>query len=244
MKKQVIGKIYSTTDYASFRYRQDNRTINTRTKEFRKLLKSIEEIGQKQAVLVDAENFIIDGQHRVEACKILGIPVVITTDKDGATTNDLIQLQNKKEWTLADRASSFSIDNENYKWYNVFSDRYPEFKHTIKVMLLSGQPERVKKIEDDFKVGIFKVKSFNKACEIAEMLREFEPYYKGYKKRGFVAAILTMKQNKDFELRRMLRKMPIRAKSLMDFSKTEDYIEVLEEMYNWKESKKVYFTKQ
>jgi hypothetical protein len=244
MKRKVIGKIYSTTDYDSFKYREDNRPVNTNNKDFKELLDSIEKIGQKQPVIVDLENYIIDGQHRVAAAKQLFIPVEFVINEEKSTTNDLIQLQIKKEWNISNRAKSFSLSDENYEWYNVFSKKFPEFSHTIILMLLCGTPERVKKIEQDFKIGNFKIKSFGNASIMGDTLRKFGHFYKGYKKRGFVAAILTMNTHKDFDLQRMLRKMPIRAKSLMDFSRTEDYVEVLEEMYNWKETKKVYFKRK
>jgi hypothetical protein len=50
-----------------------------------------------------------------------------------------------------------------------------------------------------------------------------------------------MKENKDFEMKRLLRKLPKRCKELLDFSKTEDYLDTLQDIYNWKETKKVYF---
>jgi len=242
MKKKVIGKIYSTTDYDMFKYREDNRELRPHLVE--KLLATIGKIGQRQAVSVDSDLFVIDGQHRIEVCRRLEIPVVFSIDDRPTSTNDLIDIQTMEGWNLNDRAGSFSLTDENYKWYNNFSERYQEFSHTIKIMLLCNIPERSKKIEQDFKIGNFKIKSFNKAIESGDMLRKFGHFYKGYKKRGFVAAILIMKQHKDFELSRLLRKMPIRSKSLLDFSKTEDYLEVLEEMYNWKETKKVYFTRE
>lgn len=238
--KKVIGKIYSSTDYDSFKLRPDNRPINEA--HVITVAQSIERIGQRQPVSIDPKNFVIDGQHRLAACRLLGIPVNFVIDEHKTTTNDLTEIQIKKEWTVKDRAESFSLNNDNYKWYKVFSEKYPEFSHTLKIMMLYNIPERNQKLEEDFKIGIFKIKSYNKGCETAEMLRSFAKYYKGYKKRGFVSAILTIKEHKDFDLSRMMRKMALQSKQLLDFSRTEDYIEVLEDMYNWKESKKVYFT--
>jgi len=239
--KKVIGKIYSTNDYDSFKLRIDNRDINKA--HVQTVAKSIEKIGQRQPVSIDKQNYIIDGQHRVEACRLLGIPFTYVIDENQTSTNDLSEIQIKKEWTLSNRSKSFSLNDDNYKWYNEFSEKYPEFSHTLKIMMLCNISDRNQNLEDEFKIGNFKVKSYNKAVETAEMFRKFAQFYKGYKKRSFVLAMLIIKKHKDFDLSRMMRKMPLRCKELMDFSRTEDYIKVLEEMYNWKESKKVYFTR-
>lgn len=239
--KKVIGKIYSTTDYDSFKLRADNRPINK--DHVLVVAKSIEKIGQRQPVSIDTKNYIIDGQHRVEACRLLKIPFHYVIDRNSTSTNDLTEIQIKREWTVSNRAGSFALSDDNYKFYNEFTKSYKEFSHTLRLSMLCNIPERSKKLEEDFKVGKFQVKNYKKACETAEMLRNFGQYYKGYKSRGFVSAILTMKENKEFDLSRMMRKMPLRGRDLMDFSRTEDYIKVLEEMYNWKESKKVYFTR-
>lgn len=248
--KKVIGKIYETKNYDMFKYRDDNRDVKDekgkliRPHHVEHLMETISKIGQRQPISVDSENYVIDGQHRIEACRQLNIPITYIIDNRKTSTNDLIEIQIKEEWTLKERAISFSIDDDNYQWYNIFAKKYPEFSHTLKVQMLTNTPDRNQKLEDDFRVGKFKVKSYNKAIETAEMVRKFAVYYPGYKKRGFVSAILHIKEHKDFDLGRMLRKMPILCKQLMDFSKTKEYIQTLEDMYNWKETKKVYFTRQ
>ena len=151
--KKIIGKIYSTNEYDSFKFRKDNRPVNKA--HVLVVAKSIEKIGQRQPVSIDPKNFIIDGQHRVEACRLLNIPFIYVIDENATSTNDLTEIQIKKEWTVANRAGSFALNDDNYKWYNIFSEKYSEFSHTLKIMMLCNIPERNQKLEDDFKVGKF-----------------------------------------------------------------------------------------
>jgi hypothetical protein len=237
---KVVGKIYQTTNYSMFNYRVDNRPVNQ--SNINAIAKSIENMGQKHPISVDFNFNVQDGQHRLEACKKLNIPVKYIMDIDDMDTNQIAELQSTtRSWKTKDYAHGFSNDNENYAWYNKFCSEYPEFSHTCTLVLLSDKTERNTVIEDSFKTGGFKVKSIVKAREMAEILRSMSPYYKSYNKRGFVFAILKMKENKNFDLKRLLRKLPKRCKELLDFSKTEDYIDTLQDIYNWKETKKVYF---
>jgi hypothetical protein len=241
---KVVAKVFATTDYALFSYRADNREIkedNVRAK-----IKSIEIMGQQLPIKVDGNYVVQDGQHRLEACKKLGIPVKFIIDEDGElTTKELALLQSStKGWNSADFAHSFAESSANsldYQMYNKFSKLYPEFSHTIICILLTDLRSYGAYINKSFTEGTFKVKSFNKGCQIAEMLRLIQPYYKYYAKKSFVIAFLKMTDNKDFDMKRLLRKLPKRCKELMDFSRVEDYTAALELIYNWNETKKVYF---
>ena len=237
---KTVGKIYQTENYSIFKYRVDNRPVNHSNTNA--IAKSIESMGQKHPISVDIDFNVQDGQHRLEACKKLKIPVKYIVDVDQMGTNQIAELQSTtRSWKTKDYAHGFASNNENYVLYNKFCTDYPEFSHTCVLALLSNKTERNGTIEDAFKTGGFKVKSLVKAREVADLLKSMSLYYKGFNKRGFVFAILKLKENKDFDLKRLLRKLPKRCKDLLDFSKTEDYIDTLQDIYNWKETKKVYF---
>lgn len=240
ISSKTVGKIYQTENYSIFKYRVDNRPVNDSNTNA--IAKSIESMGQKHPISVDVNFNVQDGQHRLEACKRLKIPVKYIVDLDQMDTNQIAELQSTtRSWKTKDYAHGFSSDNDNYALYNKFCIDYPEFSHTCVLALLSNKTERSSAVEDAFKTGGFKVKNLIKAREMADLLKSMSPYYKGFNKRGFVFAILKMKDNKDFDLKRLLRKLPKRCKELLDFSKTEDYLDTLQDIYNWKETKKVYF---
>ena len=238
---KTVGKIYQTENYSIFKYRIDNRPINETN--VNNIARSIQIMGQRHPISVDYNMNIQDGQHRLEACKKLGVPVLYIVNKDLMSTSQIAELQSTtRSWKTKDYAHGFSNDNnENYNLYNKFCADYPEFSHTCALVLLSNKTERNASVEESFKTGDFKVKSYNKAREVADLLKSMSAYYKGYNKRGFIFALLKMKENKDFEMKRLLRKLPKRCKELLDFSKTEDYLDTLQDIYNWKETKKVYF---
>jgi hypothetical protein len=242
MKNNVIGKIYETTNYEMFQLRNDNRPI--KDQNVNALISSIKNMGLRHPIAVDNKYRVQDGQHRLAACKALKIPVAYIVDENTMTTAEIAELQSaSKSWNHNDYAHSFSTtDNgDSYRLYQDFKTIYPEFSHSVILIMLTGINYTSEKVIEAFKNGTFTVKSYSKAKIIAETLKKLAPFYKGYNRRSFVLSIIYMMTNKDFTLERLLRKMPARCKQIMDFSKMEDYVDTLQDMYNWKETKKVYF---
>lgn len=239
----AVGKIYQTTNYDLFKYRKDNRLV--KDAHVQELAKSIQKMGQRQPVTVDIHMRVTDGQHRVAACKKLGIPVMYIIDSRQLNTSEIAELQSTADkWREFDYSRSFSSDgNDNYQKYEKFAKDYPEYGHSCRLIMLSGLTGKSSSshLTEKFKLGDFKVKSYDKAVHYAETIKKLSPYYKGYNRRSFVLAVIQLLDHKDFSLSRLLRKMPKRCKEIMDFSRTEDYVDVLQDMYNWKETRKIYF---
>jgi len=239
---KVVGQIYETTNYEMFKKRSDNRQLKEHIVKER--MESIKQIGQQDAIKVSKDFMVDDGQHRLEACRRLQKPVKYTFQEEPLSTHELATLQTQSSrWKVEDHAQSFlSKGIEDYRLYNLFVKLYPEFNHSVALVLLTNTISRNRHTEEQFKIGTFKVKSYTKAVKLADQLRKIGEYYEGYVRNGFIQAFLTLAEHPDFEFNRLLRKIPKRRKELMDFSKAEDYIQTLEHMYNWKETKKVQFT--
>jgi len=239
---KVVGKIFQTKNYAQFKYRSDNRPVDQAN--VHKLVKSFEVMGQKIPIKVDSSMNVLDGQHRLKACVQLKMPVVFIIDDEDMTTSEIAQLQaTSTKWNYADYAHSFATDEKliDYRLYNNFCTTYSEFPHSTAILMLSNLRAAGGNADQVFKAGKFKIKSFTKAKEIAETLRKMSIYYKSYNRKGFVSSVIVMMNHKDFSEERLFRKLPKRCKEIHDFSKTEDYLDTLQDIYNWKEPKKVYF---
>jgi hypothetical protein len=237
-----IGNIFQTNNYSQFKIRTDNRPINQANVQ--KLVKSFEIMGQKIPIKVDSKMYVLDGQHRLKACAHLKIPVVFIVDDKAMTTSEIAQLQaTSSKWNYADYAQSFATDENlvDYRLYRNFCSTYSEFPHSTAILMLGNQRAAGGNAHDIFISGRFKIKSFSKAKEIAELLRKMSIYYKNYNRKGFVSSVIVMMSHKDFSVERLFRKLPKRCKEIHDFSKTEDYLDTLQDIYNWKETKKVYF---
>jgi hypothetical protein len=243
MKKREISKVYETTNYDAFAKRKDNRPLDE--KNVLTIMEGIAKIGQVQPISINERGQVDDGQHRLEACKRLGYPVKYFVNDVNLETEDLAELQSAQaKWSTASYAHAFA-DNEDYTVYKEFSATYPEFSHSLILLMLSNnKSERSMHMYESYKKGKIVIKSYRKAVQLAETVKMFAPYFPGYKKKSFVLAILHLIDNRDFDMDRMMRKLPRRCKSILDFSKSKDFIQVLQDVYNWKETKKVYFDRE
>ena len=74
MNKNTDVKVKVTDEYNIFTFAEGNRAINPA--QVKNLIKSIENIGLiPTPIVVNEKMQILDGQHRVEACRQLKMPV-------------------------------------------------------------------------------------------------------------------------------------------------------------------------
>jgi disulfide oxidoreductase YuzD len=68
--KKVKNRVYSTTNYNQFKYLKGNRAITEL--HVRRLVEAIKEKDLQVPIIVDEKMNVVEGQHRLEAYKIVG----------------------------------------------------------------------------------------------------------------------------------------------------------------------------
>lgn len=110
METQTIKK---TMDYGMFRAMETNRPL--RPGYVKALAQSIKECDMTPSnpIIVDEENYIIDGQHRLEACKMLGFPVYYVTIS-GIDRNEAMVHLNKqqKAWKQEEFLTFYAVTKQ------------------------------------------------------------------------------------------------------------------------------------
>lgn len=138
-------KIYSTYDYSRFKYVRGNREIN----HVRAVAKSIEKLDATafSPVLVTKDFEVLDGQNRLEACKLLKKPVYyIICDLDAPKSAIIQALNNsQRNWRTEDYVKSwFDLENQNIKDFVFWAQKYGfDNRHygvAVKVYCGSGHP--------------------------------------------------------------------------------------------------------
>lgn len=102
-----------------------------------KLKDSIVQLGMLQAIIVarltfitgKAEDYIIEGQHKYEACMALGIDIPYTTINNISNYEELINTiallnSSSKSWTLSDYILAWSSLYPDYKKLMVYSNQF------------------------------------------------------------------------------------------------------------------------
>lgn len=117
----VVG---STTDYDQFKIVASNRTIKkSNVANLMKSFKITKGMSKSHPIIVDRNLNVVDGQHRLEACKKMGIPVHYLITDDAIETIPVFNAYQEK-WGLEDYARYFAQNgNKNYERILQVKDR-------------------------------------------------------------------------------------------------------------------------
>lgn len=92
-----------------------------------------------------------------------------------------------------------------------------------------------------FKNGNFEVKNLDWAEKAADKIFEIEKFYNGFKRRSFVSAMILLFKKKEYNHKQFLQKLEFNSHKLTHCANTSQYINLIEEIYNWKAQEKVRF---
>jgi hypothetical protein len=235
-------KTYKTKDYGRFKKIVGNRPVTE--KGVRELVRKMKGKGENamyhHSIVVNNYDQIIDGQHRLEAAKRLGIYVFYTVIV-GATIQTVKESNAQVHWTTSDETNCFvEQGNSEYIVLKQFASHY-KIGHGIAQSLLSGSTthEGVRNIRA-FKAGEFKVTSLSEATAIMEMVVVLSQFYTETSKRAFIMAIQRLFYMSGFNFQRLLRKFQTGSK-LEHCTTAVNYLRKLQQMYNYCERQKVHF---
>lgn len=227
--------IKETRDYNIFKLIKGNRT--PKEKDVVSLLELIKSSNVVDPICVNEKMEIIDGQHRLLVCKRLGIviPYYISPGANMATVHAVNS--HRKNWSSGTYAESYcSLGKEEYKIYTQFRERY-KIAHEAAMLMLTGQYTDTK-VDSKFCKGELKITSLKKATDIADNLMKVGQFYKGYLRRSFIFAFVHCYRTEGFDFNRLYTKMGYLSRKMVDCPNTKMYIDMLEEIYNYKMDKK------
>ena len=133
--KKLKRKIFKTYDYSLFKKLRGNRDL--REAHLKAITKSMEEDGYSHnLVQVNEKMEVIEGQHHVESCKALGLPVYYYV-VEGANINDVSVLNTtRKSWSFDDWMGRYVKYNyQEYKFYQCYKEKWG-FDHWSTIFLL------------------------------------------------------------------------------------------------------------
>lgn len=180
-------------------------------------------------ILINEKNEVIDGQHRLEAIKELGLPVY-AIQENGLTLENVQALNaNTKVWSPMDYAKSFSeLGNHNYADYINFKKHY-KLNHDVLLQYLALDRPMTGEM---FKQGKLVVPHLERSDALCKKLMDFERFYKRFKIRSFALAFKKVWEHPQYDHERMLLKLNQRPDAITDEALPENYVRQLENLYN------------
>lgn len=225
--------IQKSQDYDQFSFLDSNREINRGHVE--NIKQAFEDYGnftRVQPILVNENLEIIDGQHRFTACVERGEPVYYTVAPGlriaEARKMNILQ----KGWGLEDYATSFAKENnDSYQRYLQLVDEFG-FGHSTTILYAIGR--EYSGVYKEFREGGFELseEQLIGAQERLGKLADVGVLVPFVREKAFTRAFLKAINVEGYDHARMLRKLELHQQLLERKASPEDYLRLIEDIYN------------
>lgn len=229
-------KIQSTQDYTLFKRISGNRILSK--PHVNRLLEAIQESPDTityNPIIVNDKYEVIDGQHRLEAIKKLGLPVhyVKVNDIGLITVQKLNSLS--KSWSPMDYAKSFAENgNENYQIYIDFKNEF-KLNHDVLMKYLSLDNPMT---GSAFKQGKFVATDPAKSYAFCHYLTEIADLYPRATTRNVAFGYYMVCNSTGYDHKRMIRQFEKFGNTFQEQALSNDYAREFERLYNFKQRSK------
>ena len=136
---EITGNTFRTSNYDMFKRLEGNRNVlQTRVK---KIKANMERNGYIfNPIVVNESHEVIDGQGRLEALRLLNLPVDFVIAENTGLAQCVALNSGTTPWKLADFIESYcEIGNENYIRTKELIDKFPELGLQIKIAIITGK---------------------------------------------------------------------------------------------------------
>jgi hypothetical protein len=240
MKLQRINDVFETTEYSAFKTLDGNRNLNPAN--LARLKKSMQGELLQVPIIVNEKMEIIDGQHRFESCKDLGLPLcfIIVKGYELPQVHKLNAIA--RNWSLHDYLDSYAdLGLNDYILAKKFMLKYKIPINACLQMLSGTNTGGGYNSKTVFTEGAFKIKDYSKACMLASQILAVGKFYEGNKRQYFMAAMVFVSDNPTFNFRTFLRKLAMQRTALVHCANKKQYVMLIEDIYNHHSQNKVRF---
>lgn len=228
-----FDRVYTTRNYNIFKTIKGNRVVNENW--VIQLAEHIEAKDLRVPVEVTRNLEVIDGQHRIEARKLLEIDVpyiIINADSlaDVQTLNN-----DRKKWNNTDYLESFiTRGNQHYVELKSFRQTYGLPLNVSLGLLMNGLETGPLSTNEIFKAGQFEVRYKKVAVDVAEKLASLDGIFPKWKTHAFSITVVQLLRTPSFSWDRFMQKIKARPNMLRQCATREDYVDAVEKLYNFK----------
>ena len=251
MKHEVSEVIvYKTTDYNKFNFIKGNRGLNQ--EKIKAIIADIESGNDMLSVYpIHVQETskgldIPDGQHRFFISRKLKRPVYYIIIQDNKTMADIARVNsNVEKWKYRDFINCYITQgNKNYERLQAFLEKYKINIGTSLRLLEFGHPGVEGSSPDlnkKFQNGMFEVKTYNEAVQLAEDCKLFKDFC-FHTDRGFVIAIHRIKQAGKISIEELHQVYQKNPDKLEKNHSQKQYIFNLEQIVNIGKQKRIVIT--
>jgi hypothetical protein len=242
-----ITDVYSTYDYDKFKILFGNRKLNEI--HLKRLMNSFQKNYLFSPILVNNNFEIIDGQHRFNAAKELGLPINYMIMPAYGLNEVKVLNTNTSNWNKMDYLMGYCDSGSlPYLQMRQFMKDFPDFGIYVCEQLLTnntkginntGAIEKGRGRLKNFEEGRLIIPDINKSYENAHKVLSFKKYYDGYNRAIFVAALIGIFKHANYNHQEMISKLSLQPSALTHCTNVEYYKVLIENIYNYKRRNKL-----
>lgn len=229
----------TTTNYKEFKTLEGNREVDmAHIKRLAETMSLYPELAKAIPVLVNEKMEVIDGQHRIEALKLLERPITYLVI-EGADLGSVHTLNTVvKRWTPRDYAESYAkLGKKEYQLYLEADDAFPLIKHSILLEYLSlggshgsSTKDREPGISILFKTGRLSLPDYSQSMKLLKQLTEIGKVVPI--NNHMAHALFDIMRHDDYDHLRMMHKLNFSGEKVGRWGSENEYKHAFEIVYN------------
>ena len=245
--------IVETTNYEQFKFLQANRILDE--SKIKKLQREISLHGLKVPIMVNEKHQIIDGQHRLMACKKLKTPLKYfvapgTTVEDAAYANQAGSNWKTLDWIHYYAAQGYKDYQDLESWIELCRERGVNQQNAVLFAQNTATNRTFYQLEDgtitDKKVtknavyignkvdtGLWKFGNLDLAHILLEQHIELLNTAKWCSKMSFVTCMIRIQRINDFDFAWLMQQIKKYPSKWYNCASSGDFIVMIEEIYNY-----------
>lgn len=238
-------KIEMTYNYKQFKFIKGNRPLVT--SKVTKLVKSYNgglNLFPYCPILINNDFYVIDGQHRLEACKRLNISVYYIVIPE-VTLQQIAELNaTATRWKVSDFFNCFiQTGNQDYVTLQTFKDRFGLSINTALQLLMVGScKEGGGHCGEAFRLGQFKINHLERANKIMKHVFDYREVAspEALSDRNFIIAIQVLLSSPLYKHKEMIQRLTAKKLNIVKKYNYKEYIYHMEELFNRNNSKRYF----
>lgn len=245
-----MARTIETKDYSIFKTCSMNRPIDPSNLKKIKASLQANNLLEFDPIIVNSSMEVVDGQHRLEAAKELGIPIWYVINQSSGDEDIILLNAAKKSWSIDDYCNFYAKrGNSNYEKLIQFCQKHDiGIGKAIRAFFtnVSGS-ESV----NYFRSGKFKFPDQEKIQEIEKSLEEMKIIITSIEKycftrktmvtsSYFLRALSMLFNCHEFDSNVFLKKIALKADSLRACCSTSAYYKMFLDIYNFRNSKPIF----
>ena len=245
--------IVETTNYEQFKFLQANRILDE--SKIKKLQREISLHGLKVPIMVNEKHQIIDGQHRLMACKKLQTPIKYfvapgTTVQDAAYANQAGSNWKQIDWIHYYAAHGYKDYEDLESWIELCRERGVNQQNAILLAQNTATKMSLWQSEDGtitnhktsknavivgnrIDQGYWKFGNLDLAQILLDQHVELLSTAKWCSKTSFVSCMIRIQRIKDFDFAWLMHQIKKHPSKWHNCASSDDFLIMIEDIYNY-----------